>query len=346
MIPGSRTADYDYDLPPARIAQTPLARRDESRLMIVRRDSAKIEHAQFRDLPGLFDPGDVIVLNTTKVLRARLLGRRASGAPAEILLLRPIDGDEVWEAMVSPGGKLRPGRTVHIADGFDADVLEMTERRTRLVRLRAREPVRDAIARHGHIPLPPYIARSDDAADATRYQTVFAREEGSVAAPTAGLHFTDAVLEALAARGVRRAEVLLHVGAGTFKPVEVAEPAQHVMHEERYQVSPQAAQTINAVRQQHRHIWAVGTTSARTLESAADEAGLVHSGDGETRLFIRPGYRFRVVDKLITNFHLPRSTLLMLVAAFAGYELTMHAYRTAVADGYRFYSYGDAMAIL
>jgi S-adenosylmethionine:tRNA ribosyltransferase-isomerase len=346
MTAGDRTADYDYELPPERIAQSPLARRDDSRLMIIRRETGEIEHARFGDLPDLCRAGDAIVLNTTKVLRARLLGRRASGAPAEILLLQPVSGDDVWEAMVSPGGKLRPGRTVHIADGFDAEILALTERRTRLVRLTAGEPVRDAIAHHGHIPLPPYIARSDEATDATRYQTVFARQEGSVAAPTAGLHFTDAMLEALAARGVHRAEILLHVGAGTFKPVEVDDPAQHLMHEEWYQVSSSAAEITNATRHRGGSVWAVGTTSARTLESAADESGIVHAGEGETRLFIRPGYRFRAVDKLITNFHLPRSTLLMLVAALAGYELTMHAYRTAISDGYRFYSYGDAMAIL
>jgi S-adenosylmethionine:tRNA ribosyltransferase-isomerase len=346
MTRGDRTADYDYELPPERIAQVPLARRDESRLMIVRRDTGEITHAQFSDLPELFETGDAIVLNTTKVLRARLLGRRASGAPAEILLLHPVERDDVWEAMVSPGGKLRPGRTVHVADGFDVEILEITERRTRLIRLRTAGPVRDAIARHGHIPLPPYIARPDDPGDATRYQTVFAREEGSVAAPTAGLHFTDALLERVAARGVQRAEVLLHVGAGTFKPVEADDPAEHAMHEEWYQVTDQAARRVNVARATGGRVWAVGTTSARTLESAVDESGLVRAGEGETRLFIRPGYRFRAVDKLITNFHLPRSTLLMLVAAFAGYDLTTRAYRTAVDDGYRFYSYGDAMAIL
>jgi S-adenosylmethionine:tRNA ribosyltransferase-isomerase len=346
MTRGDRTADYDYELPPERIAQVPLARRDESRLMIVRRDTGEIAHARFSDLADLFEAGDAIVLNNTKVLRARLLGRRVSGASAEILLLRPVEGEGVWEAMVSPGGKLRPGRTVHIADGFDVEILEITDRRTRLVRLRTTGPVADAIARHGHIPLPPYIARSDEPADATRYQTVFAREEGSVAAPTAGLHFTDALLERLAASGVQRAEVLLHIGAGTFKPVEVDDPAEHAMHEEWYQVTDQAARRVNATRAAGGRVWAVGTTSARTLESAADESGLVRAGEGETRLFIRPGYRFRAVDKLITNFHLPRSTLLMLVAAFAGYDLTMRAYRTAVDDGYRFYSYGDAMAIL
>lgn len=346
MTLGSRTADYDYELPPDRIAQAPLPRRDDSRLMIVHRATGKIEHARFGDLPTLVGAGDVMVLNTTKVFRARLLGRRASGARGEILLLHPVEGEQVWEAMVSPGGKLRPGRSVHIAEGFDAEVLEITDRRTRLVRLHARGPVREAIERHGHVPLPPYITRSDVAADAARYQTVYAREAGSVAAPTAGLHFTDEVLENLSAKGARRVDVLLHVGAGTFKPVEVDDPAEHVMHEEWFQMREDAARTVNAARANGGRVWAVGTTSARTLESAADEAGVVRAGEGLTRLFIRPGYRFRAVDKLITNFHLPRSTLIMLVAAFAGYELTMHAYRTAVADGYRFYSYGDAMALV
>ena len=346
MSHGSRTEDYDYELPPDRIAQTPLEHRDDSRLLIVHRETGEIEHSRFRDLPRLFAAGDAIVLNTTKVLRARLLGRRASGAPAELLLLNPVRGDDVWEAMVSPGGKLRPGRAVHIAEGFDAEILEMTERRTRLVRLITDQPVHEAIARHGHIPLPPYIDRADEAWDATRYQTVFAREEGSVAAPTAGLHFTDALLAAIRDRGVERADVLLHVGAGTFKPVETEDPAAHVMHEEWFKVTGQAADTVNTVHADGGRVWAVGTTSARTLESVADESGRITAQDGKTRLFIRPGYQFRAVDKLITNFHLPRSTLLMLVAAFAGYELTMHAYRTAVTEGYRFYSYGDAMAIV
>jgi S-adenosylmethionine:tRNA ribosyltransferase-isomerase len=347
MSRGERTADYEYELPPDRIAQRPLERRDESRLMIVRREAGTIEHGRFADLPSLFTPGDAMVLNTTKVLRARLLGQRMSGAPAEVLLLHPIGGaDDVWEAMVSPGGKLRPGRSIRIANDFSVEILEITERRTRLVRLVSETPVRDAIARHGHIPLPPYIARGDEPADAARYQTVFAREEGSVAAPTAGLHFTDALLTEIESRGVHRAEVLLHVGAGTFKPVEADDPADHVMHEEWFRVPANTAQRLAATRAAGGSIWAIGTTSARTLESAAAASGTIRAAEGETRLFIRPGYQFRAVDKLITNFHLPRSTLLMLVSAFAGYELTMTAYRTAVAEGYRFYSYGDAMAIL
>jgi S-adenosylmethionine:tRNA ribosyltransferase-isomerase len=247
---------------------------------------------------------------------------------------------------VSPGGKLKPGRVVEIAPGFSAEILEVTERRTRIVRLAADAGVEQAIEAHGHIPLPPYIARADDATDVARYQTVYAREPGSVAAPTAGLHFTPELLAALDARGVRRGEVVLHVGAGTFKPVEADDPAEHRMHEERYLVPEATAQAIMEARTAHGRIWAVGTTTARTLESAAEADRSVRAGPGETRIFIRPPARPRVVDALITNFHLPRSTLIMLVAAFAGYDLTMRAYQHAIAERYRFYSYGDAMAIV
>ena len=344
-MPGSRTADYDFALPAERIAQRPLDQRDASRLMIVRRATGEIEHATFADVAQLIDPRDVLVVNRTRVMRARLLGTRASGAPAEILLLKPLGGSR-YEAMVSPGGKLRPGRRVHIAAGFDVEIVEVTDRRTRIVRLESELPLDDAIERHGHIPLPPYIQRADAADDAERYQTVFARESGSVAAPTAGLHFTPELLRRLEERGVARAEVLLHVGAGTFKPVEVDDPALHTMHEEWYSVSRITADTINVRRAAGGCAWAVGTTSVRTLESTSRDDGVVQPGEGETRIFIRPPYRFRAVDRLITNFHLPRSTLIMLVAAFAGYELTMQAYRVAVESGYRFYSYGDAMAII
>lgn len=343
--PGTRTSDYDFDLPPAQIAQSPAPRRDESRLMIVDRRSGSIAHRRFADIADLIPPGDTLVLNTTRVFRARLLGRRDSGAPAEILLLKPL-GDARWEAMVSPGGKLKPGRRVAIAEGFSATIEEVTERRTRIVRLEASVDPMEAIERHGHVPLPPYIGRSDAASDVERYQTVYAREPGSVAAPTAGLHFTPELLERLGAQGVRRADVLLHVGAGTFKPVEAEDPAEHRMHEEWYAVSAEAAALVNATRVAGGKVWAVGTTSVRTLESAATPDGVLHAASGETRIFIRPPYQWKVVDRLVTNFHLPRSTLLMLVAAFAGYELTMEAYRVAVAEGYRFYSYGDAMAIL
>jgi S-adenosylmethionine:tRNA ribosyltransferase-isomerase len=340
-----RTSDFDFDLPPALIAQRPLERRDESRLMIVRRADGTIEHRTFRDLVDLIPSGDALVLNRTRVLRARLLGTRNSGASAEILLLRNL-GDSRYEAMVSPGGKLRPGRTVTIAPGFSAEILEITDRRTRIVRLVGDGALDELIERHGHVPLPPYIDRPDAASDAERYQTVYAREAGSVAAPTAGLHFTPELLGALEQRGVRRVEVLLHVGAGTFKPVEVDDPAQHLMHEESYSVSREAAAAIDETRRGNSAVWAVGTTSVRTLESAATSDGRVAAGAGETTIFIRPGYQFRVVDHLITNFHLPRSTLIMLVAAFVGFDLTMKAYHEAIAEGYRFYSYGDAMVAL
>lgn len=342
---GTRTSDYDFYLPATQIAQLPLAQRDASRLLTVNRDTGAIAHRMFTEIASIIAPGDALVLNTTKVMRARLLGTRDSGAPAEILLLRPMS-DGSWEAMVSPGGKLRPGKRVHIADGFDAEIVALTDRRTRIVRLEAEGDVSAAIERHGHIPLPPYIARADTIADAERYQTVYAREKGSVAAPTAGLHMTDALLAELAERGVRRVDVLLHVGAGTFKPVEVEDPAEHPMHEERYELSAESAAALNEARGGGGKIWALGTTSARALESAVRADGRFAEARGETRLFVRPPYTFRGVDKLITNFHLPRSTLLMLVAALAGYDLTMRAYGEAVNAGYRFYSYGDAMAII
>jgi S-adenosylmethionine:tRNA ribosyltransferase-isomerase len=344
-VHGALTADYDFALPHELIAQRPLERRDASRLMVVDRASGSITHRTFADIVDLIAPNDVLVVNRTRVIRARLLGARASGAPAEILLLKPL-GDARYEAMVSPGGKLKPGRRVTIAPGFEAEILETTERRTRIVRLESELPIEEAIERHGHIPLPPYIERPDAGEDAERYQTVFAREKGSVAAPTAGLHFTPELLSALAARGVATAEILLHVGAGTFKPVEVDDPSQHVMHEEWYRVSAEASTTINDRRAAGGHVWAVGTTTIRTLETVAAADGRIQPGEGDTSIFIRPGHRFRAVDRVVTNFHLPRSTLIMLVAAFAGYALTMRAYREAVAERYRFYSYGDAMAVL
>jgi S-adenosylmethionine:tRNA ribosyltransferase-isomerase len=313
--------------------------------MVVDRATGGIAHRRFSDLSGLVPARDLIVLNTTRVFRARLLGTRESGAPAELLLLKPF-GDDRWEAMVHPGGKLKPGRVVHVAPGFDATILEVTERRTRVVQLTADGTVADAIERHGHVPLPPYIGRPDRPADAERYQTVYAQENGSVAAPTAGLHFTSQLLDALAAKGVRRADVLLHVGAGTFKPVETEEPGAHTMHEEWYRVSPEAAAAVNDTRRAGAKVWAVGTTSVRTLESVVDTAGVVHAGEGETRIFIHPPYTIRSVDHLVTNFHLPRSTLLMLVSAFADIDLVREAYAQAVKEQYRFYSYGDAMLIL
>src|SRR5450759_469014 len=342
---GLRTSDYEFLLPEGRIAQAPTARRDESRLMVVRRDTGAIEHRRFSDLASLIPSGDALVLNTTRVFRARLLGTRDSGASAEILLLRH-HGDGRWEAMVHPGGKLKPGRVVHIAPGFDVIVEDVTERRTRLVRLVVKGDEMKMIEAHGHVPLPPYIARADAADDAERYQTVYARQSGSVAAPTAGLHFTPGLLETLEAGGVERAEVLLHVGAGTFKPAAAEHLAEHVMHEEWFRVTPDTADQLNAVRELGGKVWCVGTTSLRTLESVVDAQGLFHAFDGETKIFIPPPYQVRGADRLITNFHLPRSTLLMLVAAMTGYDLAMEAYRVAIGEGYRFYSYGDAMVII
>ena len=342
---GTRTADYDFTLPADRVAQVPADRRDQSRLMVVDRASGSIEHRRFADIVDLVASGDAIAVNTTRVLRARLLGTRESGGKAEVFLLKSL-GEDRFEALVHPGGKLKPGRIVHVAPELDVEILEVTDRRSRIVRLRSPLPVTEAIERFGHVPLPPYISRSDSEADAERYQTVYARESGSVAAPTAGLHFTPGLLDALVANGVTRVDLLLHVGAGTFKPVEADDPANHVMHEEWYRLDERAARALNATRARGGRIWAVGTTSVRTLESVVGRDGSFTPESGETRIFIRPPYEFRAVDKLITNFHLPRSTLIMLVAAFAGYDLTMRAYRTALEEGYRFYSYGDAMAIV
>jgi S-adenosylmethionine:tRNA ribosyltransferase-isomerase len=313
--------------------------------MVVNRSTGEISHKQFSDLEQLIPAGDAIVLNTTRVFRARLLGLRNNDAPAEILLLRSL-GEGTWEAMVHPGGKLKPGRVVRIAEGFDVEIISTTERRTRVVQLNTSLPIDQAIEKYGHVPLPPYITRADQPSDEERYQTVYARESGSVAAPTAGLHFTPELLDRLAAKGVKRADVVLHVGAGTFKPVDVEHPADHVMHEESFTLPSRTAEILNDTRRNDGKIWAVGTTSVRTLESAIDEDGVFREKSADTRIFIRPPYEFRAVDRLITNFHLPRSTLIMLVAAFAGYNLTMKAYQQAIAEGYRLYSYGDAMLIV
>jgi S-adenosylmethionine:tRNA ribosyltransferase-isomerase len=341
---GTLTSHYDFDLPADRIAQQPTARRGDSRLMVVNRSTGEISHRSFSDLEELIPAGDAIVLNITRVFRARLLGIRENGTPAEVFLLRPL-GDSTWEAMVHPGGKLKPGRTVHIADDFEAEIVSTTERRTRVVRFNTTLSIEQAIEKYGHVPLPPYITRADEKSDAERYQTVYAKESGSVAAPTAGLHFTPEILENLSSKGVRRADLILHVGAGTFKPVDTEHPADHVMHEESYILPAGTADVLNETRRSGGKIWAVGTTSVRTLESAIGEDGIFVEKSGDTKIFIRPPYEFRAVDRLITNFHLPRSTLVMLVAAFAGYDLTMRAYQEAVGERYRLYSYGDAMLV-
>jgi len=342
---GSRTSHYDYDLPADRIAQQPTERRGDSRLMVVNRSSGEISHKRFSDLEQMIPSGDAIVLNTTRVFHARLLGLRDNGAPAEVLLLRSLD-DSLWEAMVHPGGKLKPGRVVRFAEDFEAEIVSTTERRTRVVRLKSSLPLDQAIEKYGHVPLPPYITRADQASDEERYQTVYAQESGSVAAPTAGLHFTPELLDRLAAKGVRRADVVLHVGAGTFKPVDTEHPADHVMHEESYTLPARTADILNDTRASGGKIWAVGTTSVRTLESAIGDDATFRQKSADTRIFIRPPYEFRAVDRLITNFHLPRSTLIMLVAAFAGYDLAMRAYQEAIREQYRLYSYGDAMVIV
>lgn len=344
MPAGDRTADYDFDLPPELIAQTPTAHRDESRLMVLDRKAGTITHHTFSEFPGFLSAGDALVLNSSKVIRARLLGTRDSGAPAEVMLIKSL-GAGRYEAMVHPGGKLKPGRRISVSSQLEVEILETTERRTRVVQLHSALPFDEAIERFGHIPLPPYIRRADESDDASRYQTVYAREPGSVAAPTAGLHFTPEILEAVRRRNVRVAEVVLHVGAGTFKPVEVEDPAEHLMHEEWFSIPNETAEALNTTRASGGAITAVGTTAVRTLESAV-ASGAFAAVSGETAIFIRPGYEFKAVDRLLTNFHLPRSTLIMLVAAFAGYDLVMEAYRTAIAERYRFYSYGDAMLVL
>jgi S-adenosylmethionine:tRNA ribosyltransferase-isomerase len=362
------TADFDYDLPDELIAQVPSRERGQSRLLVVDRNDpvvappvarqslapseakidappvARLRDLQFPDLLSLIPSGDVLVINSTKVRHARLLGTRPAGGPAEVLLLHPL-GEDHWLAMGKPGRALLPGKRIVLGDGIEIETIAVQEDGYRQVRFVGADAA-TAIARFGQLPLPPYITRSPDAVDEERYQTIFARHEGSVAAPTAGLHFTHEVMQALTDRGVEVAEIELEVGPGTFKPVEVAEITDHPMHAERYEIPVAAAAKLARARPEGGRIWAVGTTVVRALESAARDDGTVTPGPGETRLLITPGFQFRVVDHLLTNFHLPRSTLLMLVAAFAGYERTMAAYHHAVAERYRFYSYGDAMCIL
>jgi len=341
---GASLADYDYDLPEERIALRPASPRDAARLLVSHPD--RIEDAVVRDLPRILAPGDRLVVNVSRVIPARLTGERVRGegaARVELTLLAERQPGE-WEAFAKPAKRIAPGDALRFP-GPDGPVEgTVTARDGGTVWVRFHDNPLGA----GTMPLPPYIAsrRAPDARDELDYQTVYAADPGSVAAPTAGLHFTERLLAALEARGVRRAALTLHVGIGTFRPVETEDPEEHEMHPERYRVSAEAARTINEARAAGGRVWAVGTTAVRTLESVADEEGRVRPGSGTTDLFIRPPYDFRVVDCLLTNFHLPRSTLLMLVAALAGYERTMAAYAEAVARGYRFYSYGDAMAVV
>lgn len=350
-------ADFDYELPPELIAQEPVGVRGESRLLVVRAGkaggagkaagegaSASLRDGRFSDLLELIPSGDLLVLNTTRVRHARLLGTRPSGGEAEVLLIHPGAGD-TWIAMGRPGSALRPGKRIALGPDVFVETVEVLRDGNRVVRF-VGASAEDAIARYGQLPLPPYITHAPGSLDEERYQTVYARREGSVAAPTAGLHFTRALLDQFAERGVRIAELDLEVGPGTFKPVESEDLRGHVMHAERYEIPAALVRAVVETRAQRGRVWAVGTTAVRALESAADEHGVPRAGTFETALFVTPGYHFRVVDHLITNFHLPRSTLLMLVSAFAGHEATMAAYRHAVAQRYRFYSYGDAMVML
>ena len=339
-----KASDFDYDLPADRIAQAPLPDRSASRLLVLDRATGAIAHRHFAELVELIPAGDVLVLNTSRVIPARLHGKRDSGTAAEILLVRALP-DDTWLAMGHPGGKLKPGRRVRFGAGDSvAEVVEVLGGGMRKVRFVGALDARATIAKYGEVPLPPYIRRPPTDADRERYQTVYAAHDGSVAAPTAGLHFTPDLLDQLRAKGVAVASLDLHVGPGTFKPVEVDDLAAHPMHPEAYEIPKDSAEVINAAKGVGRGVWAVGTTVARALESAA--CGQVAAGPGETSLFIYPPYEFKVVDRLLTNFHLPRSTLLMLVCACGGYEAVMAAYREAVRTGYRFYSYGDAMVIV
>ncbi len=339
-----RAGDFDYEYPPEAVAQRPLSERSASRLLVLDRASGTVAHRTFGDFPALLGRGDVLVRNTSRVIPARLVGQRDNGRPAELLLVHP-ESDDTWLAMVHPGGKLKQGRTVSFGGDTVAEIVAVVGGGLRRVHFSGARTVAELMRADGAVPLPPYIERPPDDLDRERYQTVYARDEGSVAAPTAGLHFTGAVLDDVERRGVQIADVVLHVGPGTFKPVEVDDPTRHVMHREWYAVPEEAADRINGAKAAGHRVWAVGTTAARTLETATADDGSVAAGSGWTDLFIYPPYRFRNVDGLLTNFHLPRSTLIMLVAAFAGFAPTMAAYREAVARGYRLFSYGDAMAI-
>lgn len=345
-------ADFDFDLPTRLIAQEPAGERSASRLLVLHRPSGKIEHANVSRFPDLLHAGDLLVVNDTKVFPARLLGARdPSGGSVECLLLRKGEGDS-WEALVHPGQKLQPGtrmifrgpaRTLH------GEILDRHFHGRRTIRLWSdgNDDIDEAIDDIGHVPLPPYIKRQDQPQDRERYQTVYARQRGSVAAPTAGLHFTPSILDALTAKGIERVAITLHVGYGTFQPVRTAQVEAHTVDREYFSISETVAQLINRAKQDRRRIVAVGTTTTRALEAAAlSGCGIITPQTGWTDLFIYPGFEFRIANALVTNFHLPMSSLLMLVAAFAGRDRVLAAYREAVQLDYRFYSYGDAMLIL
>ncbi|MBD5517103.1 MAG: tRNA preQ1(34) S-adenosylmethionine ribosyltransferase-isomerase QueA [Lachnospiraceae bacterium] len=340
-----KTSDFYFDLPQELIAQDPLEDRSASRLLVLHRETGAVEHHTFKEITQFLRPGDCLVLNNTKVLPARLLGTKENtGAAIEVLLLKRREKD-VWETLVKPGKKARPGTRLTFGDGsLRAEVLEVVEEGNRLIRFFYEGIFEEVLDRLGEMPLPPYITHKLE--DKNRYQTVYAKYEGSAAAPTAGLHFTEALLEQIREMGVEIAFVTLHVGLGTFRPVKVEDLSEHHMHSEYYEVTQETAETINRTKEKGGRVICVGTTSCRTIESAAGEDGRVQAGCGNTEIFIYPGYRFKVLDCLITNFHLPESTLVMLVSALAGRENVLAAYQKAIEEKYRFFSFGDAMLII
>ncbi len=339
-----KTADFDYDLPQELIAQDPLEQRDSSRLLILDKETGERTHKIFHDIIDYLHEGDCLVINNTKVIPARLIGEReGTGGKGEVLLLKRRS-DNVWETLVKPGKKARPGMRLSFGNGLlHAEVQEVVDEGNRLIRFEYEGIFEEILDQLGQMPLPPYITHQ--LKDKNRYQTVYAKYEGSAAAPTAGLHFTEQLLDQIQEKGVKIARVTLHVGLGTFRPVKVEDVTEHHMHTEFYHVSEEAADIINETKKQGGRVICVGTTSCRTIESAADDQGIVHATEGDTDIFIYPGYQFKVLDCLITNFHLPESTLLMLVSALAGKENIMAAYREAVEMRYRFFSFGDAMFI-
>jgi S-adenosylmethionine:tRNA ribosyltransferase-isomerase len=339
-----KVSDFDYELPEELIAQTPLDKRDESRLLVYHRNTKAVEHCIFRNIEDFLLPGDCLVVNDTKVIPARLLGyREDTGGRMEFVLLSR-ENDDTWRVLVKPGRRAKIGSRFLFGDGLlKAEVLDKTEEGGRIVRFFFDGVFEEVLDQAGIMPLPPYI--HEELKDKNRYQTVYARHSGSAAAPTAGLHFTPELLKRLKEKGVNFAKVTLHVGLGTFRPVKVENIQEHIMHKEKFEVSREAAEVINEAKRSGKRIIAVGTTSLRTLESISDDNGMIHAGSGETGIFIYPGYRFKVVDALITNFHLPRSTLLMLVSAMTGREEILQMYQEAIARRYRFFSFGDAMFI-
>ena len=336
-------SDYDYELPEELIAQTPAEPRDSSRLLVYDRATGKREHRIFRDIKEYLRPGDVLVVNNTKVLPARLCAYTKNGGKVEVLLLKRRDLNE-WEVLVRPGKKAKVGAELIVSEELSLTVVDRTDTGERIVRFHFDGVFEDILSRLGSMPLPPYI--HEKLKDKDRYQTVYCKTDGSAAAPTAGLHFTQELLAEIRAMGVEIAEVLLHVGLGTFRPVKEEDLTHHVMHSEFYKVDERAAEIVNAAKREGRRVIAVGTTSVRTLETVADEQGMLRPCSGDTSIFIYPPYRFKCVDALITNFHLPESTLIMLVSAFMGRERCLSVYREAVEERYRFFSFGDAMMIV